>query len=37
MFSFENSPGIETASNASEVLGDAFNLWNDDCALVYGT
>jgi hypothetical protein len=35
MFSFENDPDIETLSNASEFLGDTFNIWDNDSDLVY--
>jgi uncharacterized protein YxjI len=35
MFSFENGPDIETVRNASEFLGDTFNIWDNDSALVY--
>jgi hypothetical protein len=35
MFRFENSPHIETVSNASEFLGDTLNMWDNDSALVY--
>jgi hypothetical protein len=35
MFSFENGPGIETVSSASDSLGDIVNMFDNDCALVY--
>jgi hypothetical protein len=30
MFTFENGPDIETVSNASEFLGNSFNIWVND-------
>jgi hypothetical protein len=30
MLSFENGPGIEMVSNASEFLGNALNIWDND-------
>jgi hypothetical protein len=35
MFSFENSPDIETGSNASEFLGDTLNMLDNDTVLLY--
>jgi hypothetical protein len=35
MFSSEHGPDIEMVSNASEFLGDALNIRDNDCALVY--
>jgi hypothetical protein len=35
MFGFENGPDIEMVSNASEFPGDALNIWDNDCALLY--
>jgi hypothetical protein len=35
MFSFENSPEIETVPNASEFLRHTLNIWDNDNALVY--
>jgi hypothetical protein len=35
MFSSEHGPDIEKVSNASEFLGDALNILNNDTALVY--
>jgi hypothetical protein len=34
MLSLEDSPGIETVSNAFELLGDTLNIWDDARALV---
>jgi hypothetical protein len=35
MFNFENGPEIETVPNASEFLGNALSIWDNDSALVY--
>jgi hypothetical protein len=35
LLSFENGPDIETVTKASEFLGDALNIWDNDHALVY--
>jgi hypothetical protein len=35
MFSSEDDPDMETVCNMSEFLGDTFNIWDNDSALVY--
>jgi hypothetical protein len=35
MFSFEECPDIETVPNVSEFLGNTFNIWDNDRALLH--